>query len=60
MHVKIYDGETKWMYFLIEDDDLLENIIYIYIYICMYVCMYVCIYNIWDKGIKSMQILKRI
>ena len=43
MHVKIYDGETKWMYFLIEDDDLLENIIYIYIYICMYVCMYVYI-----------------
>ena len=56
MHVKIYDGETKWMYFLIEDDDLLENIIYIYIYICMYVC----IYNMWDTGIKSMQILKRI
>ena len=23
--VKIYDGQTKWMYFLIEDDDLLEK-----------------------------------
>ena len=26
-YVKSYDGQTKWMYFLIEDDDLLENII---------------------------------
>ena len=25
-YVKRYDGQTKWMYFLIEDDDLLENI----------------------------------
>ena len=24
-HVKSYDGQTKWMYFLIEDDDLLEK-----------------------------------
>ena len=24
-YVKIYDGQTKWMYFLIEDDDLLEK-----------------------------------
>ena len=24
-HVKSYDGETKWMYFLIEDDYLLEK-----------------------------------
>ena len=24
-YVKSYDGETKWMYFLIEDDDLLEK-----------------------------------
>ena len=24
-YVKIYDGQTKWMYFLIEDDDLLET-----------------------------------
>ena len=23
-HIKGYDGETKWMYFLIEDDGLLE------------------------------------
>ena len=23
-YVKSYDGHTKWMYFLIEDDDLLE------------------------------------
>ena len=24
-YVKIYDGQTKWMYFLIEDNDLLEK-----------------------------------
>ena len=24
-HVKSYDGETKWRYFLIEDDDLVEK-----------------------------------
>ena len=24
-YVKIYDGQTKQMYFLIEDDDLLEK-----------------------------------
>ena len=24
-HLKSYDGQTKWMYFLIEDDDLLEK-----------------------------------
>ena len=24
-HVKRYDGQTNWMYFLIEDDDLLEK-----------------------------------
>ena len=24
-YAKIYDGETTWMYFLIEDDDLLEK-----------------------------------
>ena len=23
-YVKSYDGQTKWMYFLIEDDNLLE------------------------------------
>ena len=23
--VKSYDGQTKWIYFLIEDDDLLEK-----------------------------------
>ena len=23
-YVKSYDGETEWMYFLIEDDDLLK------------------------------------
>ena len=26
-YVKRYDGQTKWMYFLIEEDDLLKNII---------------------------------
>ena len=26
-YVKSYDGQTKWMYFLIEDDDLLEKYI---------------------------------
>ena len=24
-YAKSYDGQTKWMYFLIEDDDLLEK-----------------------------------
>ena len=24
-YVKSYDGQTKWMYFLIEDDDFLEK-----------------------------------
>ena len=24
-YVKSYDGQTKWMYFLIEDNDLLEK-----------------------------------
>ena len=24
-YVKSYDGQTKWMYFLIEDDDLLQK-----------------------------------
>ena len=24
-YVKSYDGQTRWMYFLIEDDDLLEK-----------------------------------
>ena len=24
-YVKRYDGQTKWMYFLIEDDDFLEK-----------------------------------
>ena len=24
-YIKICDGQTKWMYFLIEDDDLLEK-----------------------------------
>ena len=24
-YIKIYDGQTKWMYFLIEDDDLLKK-----------------------------------
>ena len=27
-YVKIYDGQTKRMYFLIEDDDLLKNILF--------------------------------
>ena len=25
VYVKSYDGQTKWMYFLIENDDLLEK-----------------------------------
>ena len=25
VYAKIYDGKIKWMYFLIEDDDLLEK-----------------------------------
>ena len=29
-YVKSYDGQTKWMYFLIEDDDLLEKYISIW------------------------------
>ena len=24
-YVKVYDGQTKWMYFLIEDDELLKK-----------------------------------
>ena len=24
-NVNIHDGQTKWMYFLIEDDDLMEK-----------------------------------
>ena len=24
-HGKVYDGQTKWMYFLVKDDDLLEK-----------------------------------
>ena len=24
-YVKSYDGQTKWMYFVLEDDDLLEK-----------------------------------
>ena len=27
-YVKKYDGQTKWMYFLIEDDDLLTFILF--------------------------------
>ena len=26
-YVKSYDGQTKWMHFLIVDDDLMKNII---------------------------------
>ena len=26
-YVKRYDGQTKWMYLLVEDNDLLENIV---------------------------------
>ena len=29
-YVKCYDGQIKWMYFLIEDDDLLEKYINIW------------------------------
>ena len=25
IYVKIYDGETKWMYFLIDDNELLKR-----------------------------------
>ena len=28
-YAKSYDGQTKWMYFLIEDNDLLEKYNYI-------------------------------
>ena len=24
-YVKSYDGQTKWMYFMVEDDDLLKK-----------------------------------
>ena len=24
-YIKMYDGKTKWMYFLIKDDDFLEK-----------------------------------
>ena len=24
-YVRIYDGQTKWMYFLVEDDDVLKE-----------------------------------
>ena len=30
-YVKGFDGETKWMHFLIEDDNLLENIVLFWI-----------------------------
>ena len=26
-YIKSYDGQIKWMYFLIENDDLLKNVI---------------------------------
>ena len=29
-YVKSYDGQTKWMYFVIDDDDLLEKYITIW------------------------------
>ena len=29
MYVKNYDGQSTWMYFLIEDDNLFEKIIFI-------------------------------
>ena len=29
-YAKSYDGQTKWMYFLIEDNDLLEKYNYIW------------------------------
>ena len=29
-YVKTYDGQPKWMYFLFEDDDLLEKCITIW------------------------------
>ena len=30
IYVKSYDGQTKWMYFLIENDDLFEKYNYIW------------------------------
>ena len=27
-YVRSYDGKTKWMYFSIEDDELLKNMIF--------------------------------
>ena len=29
MYIKNYDGQSTWMYFLIEDDNLFEKIIFI-------------------------------
>ena len=50
-YVKNYDGQTKWMHFLIKDDDFLEIYdtiwdkvgadIYIYIYINVYIYIYI-------------------
>ena len=34
-YVKGYDGQTKWMYFLAEDDDLLEKYITIWNKACV-------------------------
>ena len=48
-HVKSYDGQTKWMYSFIEDDDLLEkyntiwNIFFFLIYIYKYIYIYIYI-----------------
>ena len=27
-YVKSYDGQTKWMYYLIEDDDFQKNVLF--------------------------------
>ena len=33
-YVKSYDGQTKWMYFVTEDDDLFKKILLLSIFSC--------------------------
>ena len=39
-YVKSYNGQTKWMYFLLEDDDLLEKYNTIILFGCVSKCLY--------------------
>ena len=48
-YVKGYDGQTKWMYFLAEDDDLLEKYITIWNKACV---------DVKKKLIKSLSRIK--